>query len=267
MERIDVKRKIDISKEFKISRMKEKIKPTKPHKHDEYHEFIFLHAGAGIHTIDETDHEVNPPTLFYLKPGQVHCWDFTKIPKGFVLIFKDSFVDEFSNVKRHLNQMTSALSIAEDSRFLNLDFEQILVEYKSTQPDMDVLKYYLNVVILKISHLLQAEAVVPKNNPLIDRFRSLVDKHYLTHRDLGFYADQLNVTTRQMSRLSSKDIGRTASSIITERIVMESKRLLRHTTTSISEVAYHLNFNDPSYFVKFFKSHTNLTPKEFREQF
>jgi len=132
MEPIDVKRKIDISKEFKISRMKEKNKPTKPHRHDEYHEFIFLHGCAGIHTIDETDHDGNPPTLFYLKPGQVHCWDFTKIPKGFVLIFKDLFVEEFINAKQHLNQMSPALSFGEDSRSLNTDFEQLLREYKST---------------------------------------------------------------------------------------------------------------------------------------
>ena len=54
-------------------------------KHAGYHELIFLSKGLGKHIIDDQTFEVNPFIGFYLKPGQVHCWDFSPIPEGFVI--------------------------------------------------------------------------------------------------------------------------------------------------------------------------------------
>jgi AraC-like DNA-binding protein len=66
--------------------------------------------------------------------------------------------------------------------------------------------------------------------------------------------------------MCKQEIGRSASSLISDRIVMESKRLLKYTDKTISEIAFELNYNDPSYFAKFFKQSTNLTPGEYRIQ-
>ena len=86
---IKVKKKIEDELLIKVSRMKPVIKPTKPHKHDGYHELIFLNNGSGSHKIDDDIFEVLPPVGFFLRNGQVHCWDFCQIPEGFVILFKE----------------------------------------------------------------------------------------------------------------------------------------------------------------------------------
>ena len=268
MEKIDKKRKIEQTENFKISRMKELIKPTKPHKHDGYHEFIILYDGAGVHTIDEVDYEVNPPTLFYLQGGQVHCWDFTQIPKGYVMIFKEEFLDEFNDIRQLLSNIPTQLKLKKDNKQLLVDFDMMMNEFASEDTNELILKNYLNIIIYKLNDLINtSQQSSNTENILISQFKKLVNKYYKTHRDISFYAEHLNVTNRKLSSLCSADLGRPASSIITERLVMESKRLLRYTNNSISEIAFELHYTDPSHFVKFFRTKTNLTPLEFRKQF
>ncbi|WP_430817717.1 AraC family transcriptional regulator [Carboxylicivirga sp. RSCT41] len=267
MKTIDKKNKIEKELVFKISRMKEVIKPTKPHKHAGYHEFIILNEGAGVHTIDDTDYEVNPPALFYLNGEQVHCWDFTQIPKGYVMIFKEAFLDEFNDIEPLLSSIPTHMRLGKDNKHLLSDFDLMMKEFDSSRPNQLVLKSYLNVIIYKINELVTRNSQAKGDDKTVSAFKALVDKHYKTEKELGFYADQLHITKRRLSTLCSAEVGRPASSIITERLVMESKRLLRYTNNTISEIAHELQYSDASYFVKFFKSKTNLTPLEYRKRF
>lgn len=107
---IDIKNKLDEGLLFKISPFKEVIKKTRPHKHDEYFELIFLKEGEGFHTIEEEKFIVSTPEFYFLEPGQLHFWQFTSIPKGFVIIFKGS---EFDAVKEN--------DLAEFYRLLSLN--------------------------------------------------------------------------------------------------------------------------------------------------
>ncbi len=83
---------------LKVSRFKEQIKKTKPHKHDEYYELIFLSQGEGFHCIESEKFMVSPPDFYFLKPGQLHFWQFTSIPKGYVILFNKS---EFDAIKEN----------------------------------------------------------------------------------------------------------------------------------------------------------------------
>ncbi|MBA4058281.1 MAG: hypothetical protein C0490_26425 [Marivirga sp.] len=68
------------------------IKRTKPHKHDAYFELIYLSEGAGFHWIDTEKYQIHPPVVFFLS-GQLHYWEMTAIPKGYVMLFKEEFFD------------------------------------------------------------------------------------------------------------------------------------------------------------------------------
>jgi len=84
--------KLDDGLSFKISRFKEQIKKTKPHKHDDYYELIFLSEGEGFHWIETNKYMVSAPEFYFLEPGQLHYWQLTSIPKGFVILFKPDFL-------------------------------------------------------------------------------------------------------------------------------------------------------------------------------
>ncbi|WP_075590219.1 AraC family transcriptional regulator [Labilibacter marinus] len=267
MEPIKVNRKIELNKKFKISRMKEVIKPTVPHKHEGYFEIIYLTDGAGVHIIDENNYSVEPPMLFYMSPGHVHCWEFSKIPKGYVCIFKEEFLSDFADVKLKLSELATKYKLINQPVNFNQEFQLMMEEYQRPQPNVNILKSYLNIILWKIAELPVDRGIKQIDiHPTILNYRKLIDSHYLSEKTLDFYSDKLLLSKRSLNNICKKETGRSASSLINERIIVESKRLLKHTNNSISEIAYHLSFNDPSHFVKFFKTKSNLTPGEFRDK-
>ncbi|WP_229253890.1 AraC family ligand binding domain-containing protein [Dyadobacter sp. NIV53] len=74
--------------------MKEVIKTTNPHGHKNYLEIIYLEEGAGYHQIDFNRFAVKPYNLYLVKPGQIHSWELTEIPKGFVEMIQKDFLLE-----------------------------------------------------------------------------------------------------------------------------------------------------------------------------
>ena len=67
--------------------------------------------------------------------------------------------------------------------------------------------------------------------------------------------------------MSSKILGSTPKKIIDDRIMLEAKRLLAHSSESVKEISYSLGFDEPTNFVKYFRKHHLSTPIEFRESF
>jgi AraC-like DNA-binding protein len=73
------------------------------------------------------------------------------------------------------------------------------------------------------------------------------------------------ISSRTLSDLTQQLINKTPLQIIQERIILESQRLLLHSELNVTQIGYRLGFEDPSYFVKFFKKHANMSPSGFRK--
>ena len=86
----------------------------------------------------------------------------------------------------------------------------------------------------------------------------------LTLRSTKDYAHRLNITPNYLNALCQEFFLKTASEIIRERTILEAKRLLMHSGLSVSEIAYKIGFTDNSYFGRYFKNDTGMTPKNFR---
>lgn len=131
---LDVKNKLEGGLTFKVSRFKEVIKKTRPHKHDAYFELVFLSEGEGLHWIEEEEFRVKAPEFYLLQPGQVHYWQFTAVPKGFVVLFTEgeldalterSLVDLLMEAKRYvlhtdhsINEIADLLHFNDASHFV-----------------------------------------------------------------------------------------------------------------------------------------------------
>jgi AraC-like DNA-binding protein len=260
-----IKNKIEDNLLLKVSRMKPVIKPTKPHKHAGYHELIFLSKGLGNHTIDDGNYEVKPNMGFYLKPGQVHCWNFTQIPEGFVIIFKEEFLSNHTDTLNNLYRMPAKFDITA-SHELDPLLEQFYTNFKSNG-DSKILQAYLNLILLKALALANHEPKIkPSLNADFYAFKSLVNDHFLEKRKVSQYAELMRMSVKRLNNISQSVMQTSAFDIIRERLLLEAKNLITHSSLSITEVAYQLKFNDPSNFVKFFKSLTTLTPLEYREK-
>jgi AraC-like DNA-binding protein len=81
---------------------------------------------------------------------------------------------------------------------------------------------------------------------------------------VSFYADLLNLSSYQLNAITKATLGKTCSELINEFIILEAKRTLLATSNQVNQIAYHLGYEDVSYFIRFFKKHTGYSPEAFR---
>ncbi len=105
---VKIKDKSGTSSLLKVAPFRKEIRKTEPHKHNSYFEIIYLSEGAGRHVIDYKDYVIQPPLVFFVRKEQVHHWDITSNPKGYVLILKKAFVTE--SLEYELKQLISKAS-------------------------------------------------------------------------------------------------------------------------------------------------------------
>lgn len=109
-----------------------------------------------------------------------------------------------------------------------------------------------------------SEAAGDSASRLSDRFIKLVKDYFKTERFLGFYADELGVTTKHLSRTVKSQTGCSAASWIERFLIMESKILLKSTNLTIQQISDTLNFPTQSFFGKYFKKNVGVSPKAYR---
>ena len=128
--------------------------------------------------------------------------------------------------------------------------------------------YKLGSIIYRHRPELQAEANKPikREETLFKQFINLVSEHHRKERRVDFYAEQLFLSPKHFSTVIKKVSGKTAGQWIDEYVILEAKTLLKYSAMSIQEVAYYMNFPNPSSFGKYFKHHTGMSPSEYKVQ-
>jgi AraC family transcriptional activator of pobA len=252
-----------------------------PHRHSFYH-LVYFSKGEGRHSIDFASFPVTRGQLYFMNPGQVHNWEFSGEVDGYIVNFSPRFFELFLARPDYLGQFSffsgqSAeqvidLPITAQQQVTEL-FEKILDEVrirKEMSADM-ILTLLLQIFIL-VDRIVTAARPegdpVPKPSRLIlKNFRKLIEENFMKIKLPKEYAALLYVTPNYLNSLCQDVLGISAGEVIRERIILEAKRLLVNATLSITEIAYRLNFQDNSYFSKFFKKHTGITPEDFRKQY
>lgn len=105
-----------------------------------------------------------------------------------------------------------------------------------------------------------------KDSGLVKRFRQMVATYYQDQCSVEAYAGCLNVSVDHLGAEVKKLTGRTPREFIEERVVLEAKRLLIHTDLGVGEIAFHLQFSEPTHFTRFFRRLTARTPLGFRRE-
>lgn len=248
------------------------------HKHNFYHLILFT-RGSGYHTIDFEQFEVLRGQIYFMVPGQVHSWAFEGPVDGYVINFSAAFFNSFLLAPGYLEQFGFFGGIAADS-VINIPadelngviavLEQILAESQNhRRHTADMVRTLLLQLFMMVSRINsgQPQHQQPNYNyTLLAHFKKLVDEHFAGLKLPKDYAALLYITPNHLNALCNDILGVSAGSLIRNRITLEAKRLLVNLDLNISEIAYRLNFADNSYFSKFFKKQTGLTPELFRKQ-
>ncbi|WP_276168856.1 AraC family transcriptional regulator [Zobellia alginiliquefaciens] len=258
--------KISALADIKIEPFDVNKRYTKPHRHNKYMELVFFSAGSGMHYMDETGYPITPPVIFIIKKDEVHHWEIDTIPEGFVIIIKEGFLEKTldKHINLQLKQLTNMRVIhPEPDPSIQSLFEIASKEIKENCAGRDILvEGVLKALFSKILTYVKVDETVSTNN-LEERFDELLARKL--KNDVAYYAEKLNTTAQNLNALCKRKHEKTASTVIADHILKETKRLLLYTDLSVTEIAYKFDFTDVSHFVKYFKRHEGQTPLQFKK--
>lgn len=244
------------------------------------HNFFFILAlqyGEGIHEIDFETYKILDKSIFILRPGQVHQLKLKAGAIGYLMEFDSEFYhpDNKTAALRFQKANSKNFCIPEKIRFeklhaiLSIIFEECANKQEGY---LEVVK--ANLDIFFIEFVRQSPEPGNRTKPVIsytqerfEEFVQLVEKHINIHKQVSKYTNLMGLSPYQLNEITKSAVGKTASALITDQIILEAKRQLLATPNQIKDIADQLGYEDISYFIRLFKKHTGHSPKVFRKNF
>lgn len=256
-------------------------KTDRPHRHSYYEVCLFMN-GAGKHEIDFNTYPILSNSVHFLSPGQVHRIFRDKDYHGYLIVFSSEFFPLGASRQENPLFYFPFFNNPTLLPVLDLDgqaFDEILLLVRQMKKESDleqqstseILRAYLQLLLLKCKRHYMWKFAEKQNisTPYfaqVQQFNMLVEKKFMEHLLIQDYAELLGMSPATLNRAVKKIIGKTAAEIIVDRLILQAKRLLIYTDLSNKEIAFSLNYADPSYFTRTFKKKTGKSPSQFKKE-
>jgi AraC family transcriptional activator of pobA len=250
-----------------------------PHRHNFYFVAIIV-KGSGTHTIDFVNYPVKPGSVFAIIPGQSHNWNLSEDTEGYVLFHTKSFYNLYFPSKKvqdypfFCSMHNSPLILLKEKslKIAKQLCSELLTEYKNEYfLKFQKISLMLDLLYVDLSRLYLPDASITRKNHhylvKIEKLESLIDTHFMKIKSPGQYAKLMFMSEKHLNRICKEVLNKTTSDLIMDRLLLEAKRLLVHSSLPISEIADELGFFDVSYFSRLFKKKSGKTPLEFINSF
>lgn len=254
--------------------LKDAKTPSQPHRKT-VNDFVFITKGSLEKMVCSDVFAVEKNMIILLPPYKIRTF-LNNEPdiEGFYCHFSNDFIAEGPGLKylqdilNHMeirNNPTLYLDNGSQKR-INLVLSQ-MEHFYETDGNLELLRLYLFTLLGEIRYFIEK---LPKQNLSVNetvtlRFRKLITSHIQNTHSVKEYADLLHISPNHLNKSIKKVTGKTASEIINEALLMEAKALLSLPHYTVSEVAFTLGVEDMSYFSRFFKKHTGISPSDYRK--
>jgi len=250
-----------------------------PHRTNFYHIFLFENCQP-THFVDFEPIKIEPYTLLFIDKDRVHQFDQLLQYEGQVLIFTEAFFCTSESDTKFLRSsiLFNDLAGKPTIKLNKTDFEKFILICNSITDELgsptDNSKHILlknllhNFLLLSEREKRKQGYTELKKGADLDYtllFRDFLESNYTQLKSVSDYAQIICISEKRLGQATSKVLGKSPKEIINDRILLEAKRLLVHTNLSVKEIGQELGFEDPAYFVRYFKKNTETTPVEFRE--
>ena len=245
-----------------------------PHRHNSYVLVLFTN-GSGTHDIDFDTFGIQSGSMFFLQPGQMHHWSLSDDIDGFVVFYSQEMYNLYFRQKTidaypfyySLGNSPEMVLDTKEIKDIEPYFYNMLAEYQGNKVmKQDKIINLLDSIHIEIARKYNETHVLEKHsyNVKIRDFNTLLENHFLAEKTPSFYASQLHITLKHLNRICNETLKKTTTQVITDRIILEAKRMLMDKKSTVSEIASALGFDDYSYFVRLFKKNAGMTPTAFR---
>lgn len=245
--------------------------------------YIFVVCSSGLIELTYNLYSMTLPSnsMFMYNPGTILQINALEPSKLNVMVFTREFIDElgirldniplqYKIVREHhilslsektCNQLNSMMLTTADFVGLNpyntFQRELVCASFKSF--------IYRALYELNDQYGKSSTGILPaQGNSHFDKFMRLLEENYKQHHSIKFYSDKMSLSPKYLSLMIKKVSGKLATEWIDEYVILEAKNLIKYSSMSIQEISYALNFPNQSFFGKYFKRHTGLSPKAYR---
>jgi len=240
---------------------------------DNGHLFILQEKGTTHIQVDFQEHHIAASSVFYIHPSQIHrVIAFENAITSSWIITNENLHPEYLKILESLppvntlNLEAETFSLIAETASLCITFSQ----RKHEKLFESILKESCNTLVALVTSQFLAQAKTTNGSSRFEvitkAFNSLLERDFALIKSPALYAKCLNISTPYLNECVRNTTGHSVSYHIQQRVVLEAKRLLYHSSMSVKEIAGELGYNDYSYFTRLFVKTTRMTPLAFRSK-
>lgn len=220
--------------------------------------------------------------VFVSQPHNTLSISVTEDFKGYIIVSEENSLTEYTIDPKHIPEL---LDKVYDSPMVRISGEECiricktmdnLTEYMKSETSSpfksSIIKSALSTFAYLIADTLYVHMpsidyelkTMKREKEHFNRFIKLLSENYTKEREVSYYADKMSLTPRYLTTTIRRVSGYTVSEWIYRFIIKDAKYLLKHTDMTVQQISYELNFPNQSFFGKFFKKHTGMSPGVFR---
>ncbi|WP_262246803.1 AraC family transcriptional regulator [Parapedobacter soli] len=242
---------------------------------------IFSGPTGTVHFVDEHEFLLPPYSVLFVGPDRVSRFDRNMTDDTYVLLFSSRFFSR-SNRDLHFLQHSPLFNDHSQIYYMALPEEGVaygkvmvylLYQAKNGIDDQwhkdlahNLVEQILIMGSIKVNQVCVADYKQDLDNFLVLKYKELIAEHFVTEKAVKFYAEQLNITARRLTKATEEALGMTAKEVITDYVLTKAKRQLVYTEKTAKEISVSLGFSGEQNFSAFFMKNAGLRPSEFRKQ-
>jgi AraC family transcriptional activator of pobA len=266
------------NRSFTLVRLQGEVVPVPymllPHRKDYYLLFFVQHT-SGRHWVDLTPYEHQDNTLYFTNPTQIlvneelaPTWGtYLGFTREFLAVQPNAALRELPLIQNphhgHQLRLSAGDAALVEQVLVNLDTEH----HRPGPWQHPLLSAHLGVLLTYLSRLYTEQLPGPDasaNQRVLQAYQAQVEESFRDVHEVSTYAARLQLPAKYLSEVVKAQSGKPAIKHVHERLVLEARRLLFYTDQSLKEIAFALGFSEASYFSRFFKRETGLTPLAYR---
>lgn len=250
---------------YPLSIAQSRIDPPTPLVRATYSFILLFVKGGGRQQIDNDFFELRANDILFVREGHLNAiLEIHPDTEGFFIYIDNSVLQRIFESEMLLNRITfNPKNSTTEDKMINF---HNLCELIRAQEGMSPNKQNIQVALLKGLLLMitenwqQTRLKVDRISEIVFRFKQEVFLHFKKERKVQFYADRLSVSQNYLNRCVQSITNKSPKQYIIEMVINHSKTLFQNPSNNVSQVAFHLNFDDPAHFSRLFKKISKQTP-------
>lgn len=253
----------------------------KPHRHDFYAAVLFT-RGTGVHEIDFQRYDVSEGSFFFLSPGQIHSWELSEDIEGYIFFCSQEFYEmHYVNQKLRNFPFFGSVSFPRKLQLDAVELKKNVSLFQELGKEHQAKNIMREGFILSLMSqiFINATRLFSKDFDTMDAtaglsyfkhyqdFENLIEQHFEKHKSIAYYSSLMGISSKHLNRIVQTVVQKTATDVITERVVLEAKRMLMYLDESLVEIAFRLGYEEYSYFVRVFRKSSGMTPTQFMRKY